>query len=152
MCTVCVTPHLTCRLYKSSIPVIPGEMQVEVEPVNADLPMCESHATIFSFLALISSGTCSLSLPSFTDTDTFDPSLLPLKLTPELESVASTKGVSSALEIQEFPPDEQHKFPFFEKNRHYQMALTFRHHLYIYPFTLKYDTQMTFPKVGLIHM
>ena len=71
-------------------------------------------------------------------TATLDSSLLPLKA----QSVTSPASGPPALEVREFPPLEHyHPHPY------YQPALSFQHHLFVYPIQLKYDSQKVFAKV-----
>ena len=58
--------------------------------------------------------------------------------------ISSPRSATPIIEVQEFPPLEA-----YDSTSHYYPHLTFRHHLYVYPISLKYDNQKAFAKVNL---
>lgn len=60
-----------------------------------------------------------------------------------MEVEVSRPVTPPALEVQEFPPLEA-----YHPHPHYRPHLTLTHHLYVYPFFLKYDSQKAFAKAS----
>ena len=81
--------------------------------------------------------------------DILTPSLLPVKAPPTSVGdengdapISSPRPSTPILEVQEFPPLEA-----YNTTTHYYPHLSFTHHLYVYPISLKYDSQKVFTKV-----
>ena len=81
--------------------------------------------------------------------DILTPSLVPVKAPPTLAEgengdapTNSSRPSTPILEVEEFPPLEA-----YNTNTHYYPYLSFKHHLYVYPTSLKYDNQKAFAKV-----
>ena len=69
-----------------------------------------------------------------------NPSLV--KVLPFSSGSAGVAGENLVREAQEFVPVEA-----FHPHTSYHIHLTYTHHLYLYPLSLKYDTQRNFAKV-----
>ena len=70
-----------------------------------------------------------------------NPSLV--KVRPFSSGGSAVAGENLIREAQEFVPVEA-----FHPHTNYYIHLTYTHHLYLYPLSLKYDAQRNFAKVG----
>ena len=59
------------------------------------------------------------------------------------DHVSSPRPSTPIMEVEEFPPLEA-----YNSSSHYYPYLTLKHHLYVYPISLKYDNQKAFAKVS----
>ena len=110
-------------------------------PPSARLvPQRHQHDVRAPQLGLIPCCYCISLSPSVT----LSPSLMSLKGRERGGDTATVSpSIPIAREMREFPP-----LKAFNPHSHYPAHLTFIHHLYVYPHSLKYDSQKSFAKVS----